>query len=75
MNGEAGCTLCSQARVLKTLIPVARGFALKIYECAGCSSNLALVTRLKMSTKTRVKFSRRNKKAIDAALKQESCSK
>ncbi|WFU37545.1 hypothetical protein QA640_24030 [Bradyrhizobium sp. CB82] len=71
VNGEAGCTLCSQARVLKALIPVARGYVLKVYECAGCSSNLRLVTRLRMPNKTRVKFSRRKKfKAIDAALKR-----
>ncbi|WFU37563.1 hypothetical protein QA640_24120 [Bradyrhizobium sp. CB82] len=71
MNGEAGCTLCCRARVLKKLIPVARGYSLKIYECAGCSSILLLVTRLKMPNKTRAKPSRRRKfKAIDAALKQ-----
>jgi hypothetical protein len=71
VNDEAGCTLCSQARVLKKLIPVARGYSLKIYECASCNSNLLLVTRLRMPNKTRAKPSRRKKfKAIDAALKR-----
>lgn len=74
VNGEAGCTLCSQARVLKALIPVARGYGLKVYECAGCRSSLLLVTRvakLSMLKKTRAKSSRRKKlKVTDAALKQ-----
>jgi hypothetical protein len=34
VNGEAGCLVCSQARVLKALFPVAKGYELKFYECA-----------------------------------------
>ena len=49
MNGEAGCTVCNRARVLKALIPVAKGYGLKLYECAGCGSNLRLVTRVPKS--------------------------
>jgi hypothetical protein len=45
VNGEAGCLVCSQARVLKALFPVAKGYELKFYECANCSSSLWLVTR------------------------------
>lgn len=50
MNGEAGCLVCSQARVLKALFPVAKGYELKFYECANCSSRLWLVTRVTKSS-------------------------
>lgn len=46
MNGEAGCLVCSQARVLKALVPVAKGYGLKLYECASCGSTLWLVSRV-----------------------------
>src|SRR4051794_30803855 len=46
VNSEAGCLLCSQARVLKAVFPVAKGYELKLYECASCSSDLLLVTRV-----------------------------
>jgi hypothetical protein len=44
VNGEAGCTVCSQARLLKAVFPVTKGYELKRYECASCGSNLWLVT-------------------------------
>lgn len=46
MNSEAGCLLCSQSRVLKAVFPVAKGYELKLYECASCFSDLWLVTRV-----------------------------
>jgi hypothetical protein len=49
MYGEAGRMVCDRARVLKALIPVAQDYGLKFYECAGCGSNLRLVTRVPKS--------------------------
>lgn len=46
MRGEANCIICSRARALIALVPVARGYALKVYECACCHSTLHLVTRV-----------------------------
>lgn len=73
MNSEAGCLLCSRARVLKAVFPVAKGYELKLYECASCGSDLWLVTRVsKLSAHKRqrgrsppgMRF-----ESIDAALK------
>ena len=50
MNGEAGCTVCSQARLLKAIFPVAKGYELKLYECASCGSDLWLVARVSRSS-------------------------
>jgi len=47
MNGEAGCIVCSRARAVVAVVPIARGYALKIYECSSCHSTLHLVTRVK----------------------------
>jgi hypothetical protein len=46
VNSEAGCTVCSQARLLKAVLPVTKGYELKHYECASCGSDLWLVTRV-----------------------------
>ena len=46
MHGEANCILCSRARALVALFPIARGYALKVYECSCCHSTLHLVTRV-----------------------------
>jgi len=32
VNGEAGCMVCNQPRVLKVLFPVGKGYELKLYE-------------------------------------------
>ena len=45
MSGEAGCIVCSRARAVVEIIPIARGYALKVYECSCCHSTLQLVTR------------------------------
>jgi hypothetical protein len=50
VNGEAGCTVCSQARLLKAIFPVVKGYDLKLYECASCGSDLWLVTRVSRSS-------------------------
>lgn len=50
MTGEAGCTVCSQARLLKAVFPVTKGYELKRYECASCGSDLWLVTRVSRSS-------------------------
>jgi hypothetical protein len=50
VNGEAGCLVCSQARVLKAIFPVAKGYELKFYECANCNSSLWLVTSVTKSS-------------------------
>ncbi|WP_271565317.1 hypothetical protein [Bradyrhizobium sp. CCBAU 11386] len=73
MNGEAGCMLCNQPRVLKVLFPVGKGYELKLYECTSCGSNLRLVTRVsKLSPKRQRGLSPRGTrfKTIDAALKR-----
>lgn len=70
MNGEAGCTVCSQARLLKAIFPLAQGYELKLYECASCGSDLWLVTRIsRSSTKQQRGRSRRGTrlKTIEAA--------
>ena len=46
MNGEAGCIVCSRARAVVAIVPIARGYALKTYECSCCHSTLQLVTRV-----------------------------
>jgi hypothetical protein len=46
MYGEASCIVCSRARALVALVPIARGYALKVYECSCCHSTLHLVTRV-----------------------------
>ncbi|MBB2732127.1 hypothetical protein M2171_003891 [Bradyrhizobium japonicum USDA 38] len=45
MSGEANCIVCSQARTVVAVFPIARGYALKVYECSCCHSTLHLVTR------------------------------
>jgi hypothetical protein len=71
VNGEAGCLLCSQARVLKAVFPVAKGHELKLYECASCGSDLWLVTRVsKLSAHKRQRErSGMRFETIDAALR------
>ena len=69
VHGEAGCIVCCQARVLIALFPVAEGCELKLYECAGCSSSMWLITKV-----SRPFTPQRGKKegqltTIDAALK------
>ncbi|UWU90470.1 hypothetical protein [Bradyrhizobium sp. CB1015] len=46
MSGEAGCIVCSRARAVVAIVPIAKGYALKTYECACCHSTLQLVTRV-----------------------------
>ena len=46
MRGEADCIVCSRARALVAVVPVACGYAMKLYECADCHSTLNLVTRV-----------------------------
>jgi len=46
MHGEASCIVCSRARALVALVPIAKGYALKVYECSACHSTLHLVTRV-----------------------------
>ncbi|MGY3034866.1 hypothetical protein ACVIIV_004036 [Bradyrhizobium sp. USDA 4354] len=46
MSGEAGCIVCSRARAVVAIVPIARGYALKTYECSCCHSTLQLVTRV-----------------------------
>lgn len=46
MSGEAGCIVCSKARAVVAIVPIARGYALKTYECSCCHSTLQLVTRV-----------------------------
>ncbi|RZM99641.1 hypothetical protein CWO91_35390 [Bradyrhizobium genosp. SA-3] len=46
MSGEAGCIVCSRARAVVAIVPIARGYALKVYECSCCHSTLQLVTRV-----------------------------
>lgn len=67
MNSEAGCTACSQPRVLKAFFPTTKGYELKIYECASCGSDLRLVTNVSKSSgrkapKGRLPLSTRSKK-------------
>jgi hypothetical protein len=73
VNSEAGCTACTQPRVLKALVPVAKGYELKIYECASCGSDLWLVTRVSKSLarkRSRARLPSGTRfKTIDAALK------
>jgi hypothetical protein len=70
VNGEAGCLLCSQARVLKAVFPVAKGHELKLYECASCGSDLWLVTRVtKLSAHKRQRGRSPRFETIDAALR------
>lgn len=45
MSGEANCIVCSKARAVVAVFPIARGYALKVYECSCCHSTLHLVTR------------------------------
>ncbi|MCP3391769.1 hypothetical protein NLM27_23540 [Bradyrhizobium sp. CCGB12] len=54
MNGEAGCMICSQARTLKALFPIARDYELKLYECAICGNDLWLVARASKSSVAQV---------------------
>lgn len=72
VNGEAGCMLCSQPRVLKALFPVAKGYELKLYECANCTSILWLITRVTRSSALKRQTGRlppgARFKTIDAAL-------
>ncbi|MCK1655241.1 hypothetical protein IVA88_27905 [Bradyrhizobium sp. 149] len=73
MNGEAGCTVCSQARLLKAIFPVAKCYELKLYECAGCGSDLWLVTKVSRSLKPKRQMGRSRRgsrlNTIEAALK------
>ena len=46
MSGEANCIVCSRARAVVAVFPIARGYALKVYECSCCHSTLHLVTRM-----------------------------
>ena len=46
MSGEAGCIVCSRARTVVAVVPIAEGYALKVYECSCCHSTLHLVTRV-----------------------------
>ena len=46
MNGEAGCIVCSRARAVVAIVPIAKGYALKTFECSCCHSTLQLVTRV-----------------------------
>ena len=46
MSGEANCIICSEARAVVAVFPIARGYALKVYECPCCGSTLHLVTRM-----------------------------
>jgi hypothetical protein len=46
MSGEANCIVCSQARTVVAVFPIARGYALKVYECTCCHSTIHLVTRM-----------------------------
>jgi len=46
MSGEANCIVCSRARTVVAVFPIARGYALKVYECSCCHSTLRLVTRM-----------------------------
>ena len=46
MSGEASCIICSKARAVVAVFPIARGYALKVYECPCCRSTLHLVTRM-----------------------------
>lgn len=46
MSGEASCIVCSKARTVVAVFPIARGYALKVYECSCCHSTLHLVTRM-----------------------------
>jgi DNA-directed RNA polymerase subunit RPC12/RpoP len=74
VNSEAGCTACSQPRVLKSLFPVTKGYELKIYECASCGSDLWLVTRVTKSLARKPPRGRLPSgprfKTIDTALKR-----
>lgn len=45
MSGEANCIVCSRARTVVAVFPIARGYTLKEYECTCCHSTLHLVTR------------------------------
>jgi hypothetical protein len=73
VNGEAGCTVCSQARLLKAVFLVTKGYELKRYECGSCGSDLWLVTRVSRSSapKQQSGISRRGArlKTIEAALR------
>lgn len=73
VNGEAGCTVCSQARLLKAVFPVTEGYELKRYECASCRSDLWLVTRVSRSSAPKQQNGRSRRgtrpKTIEAALK------
>ena len=53
MSGEANCIVCSQARAVVAVFPIARGYALKVYECSCCHSTLHLVTRMTKAALTR----------------------
>lgn len=76
VNGEAACTVCSQARLLKAVFPVTKGYELKRYECASCGSDLWLVTRVSRPSapKQQGGGSRRGTRlnTIEAALKGAS---
>lgn len=73
VNGEAGCTVCSQARLLKAVFPVTKGYELKRYECASCRSDLWLVTRVSRSSAPKQQSGRSRRgtrlKTIEAALR------
>jgi hypothetical protein len=53
MSGEAGCIVCSRARAVVAVVPIARGYALKVYECSCCHSTLQLVTRITKAALTK----------------------
>jgi DNA-directed RNA polymerase subunit RPC12/RpoP len=76
VNGEAGCTVCSQARLLKAVFPVTKGYELKRYECASCGSELWLVARVSRSSAPKQQSGRSRRgtrpKTIEAALKGAS---
>jgi hypothetical protein len=57
--------------VLKALVPVARGYGLKLYKCAGCGSSLWLVTRVPevLLSKQRRKRALRGFAAVDMAIR------
>ena len=69
VHGEAGCISCCQPRVLKALFPVAEGVELKLYECAGCTSSMWLITKVSRSFTPKRGREERQLTTIDAALK------
>jgi hypothetical protein len=74
MNSEAECLMCCRPRLLKALVPVARGYGLKLYKCADCGSSLWLVTSVPeiLLSKQRREYALRLKgaAAIDMAIRE-----